>query len=101
MMRVYQKDFSYFTSSNSFYLEKMIKINPPDFGYYKAKQKAREFDKQLKKEQIEKMQQFARVYEISVRQENVRSKTKELTGTYTSRFKVIPRCKSNGRLTEG
>ena len=82
IMRIHQKDFLYFTGPNLFYPEKIIKRDPPDFSSRQTKQKAtQEENRESNKEEIEELEEFASKYERGVRQENVRSKTKELTGT--------------------
>lgn len=91
MMRIYQKRFSYFTSPNSFYPEKIIKSDPPDFGFRQTKQKAtNEGNRESSKEEIGELKEFARECGRGVRQENVRSKTKELTGTLPYAISVRP-----------
>ena len=40
MMRIYQRHFSYFTCPNSFYPERIINSDPPDFGLRQTKQMA-------------------------------------------------------------
>ena len=82
MIRINQKDFSYFTGPNLFYPEKIIKRDPPDFSSRQTKQKeTQEENRESNKEEIEELKEFAREYGRGMRQENVRSKTKELTGT--------------------
>ena len=84
MLRIYQKDFSYFTRPNSFYPEKIIKGEPPNIKRRPSKQSrisegtgSKEQDK--RREAV--MREFVGEYGKGVRQENVRSKTKEFTGT--------------------
>ena len=84
MLRIYQKDFSYFIGPNSFYPEKIIKGEPSNIKRRPSKQSqisegtgSKEQDK--RREAV--MREFVGEYGKGVRQENVRSKTKELTGT--------------------
>ena len=100
MMRIYQKHFSYFTCPNSFYPERIINSDPPDFGLRQTKQMAtHEGNQELTKEDVEELKDFAREYGRGVRQDNVRSKTKELNGTlpYALSFRptVIPTVDTN------
>ena len=84
MFYIYQKDFSYFTGPNSFYPGKIIKGKSPNIKKRPNKQSqisegagSKEEDK--RREAV--MWEFVGEYGKGVRQENVRSKTKELTGT--------------------
>ena len=84
MLRIYQKDFSYFTGPNSFYPEKIIKGEPPNIQTRPNKQSAITEGTGNKEEDAKRetvMREFAGEYGRGVRQENVRSKTKELSGT--------------------
>ena len=91
MMRIYQKHFSYFTCPNSFYPERIINSDPPDFGLRQTKQMAtHEGNQELTKEDVEELKEFAREYGRGVRQDNVRSMTKELTGTLPYALSLRP-----------
>ena len=84
MLRIYQGEFSYFTGPNSFYPEKIIKGEPPNIKKRPNKQSAITDgtggkEKDRRREAV--MREFVREYGKGVRQENVHSKTKELTGT--------------------
>ena len=84
MLRIHQKDFSYFTGSNSFYPEKIIKGEPPNTKTRPNKQSAITERTGSKEEDIRRetvMREFVGEYGGGVRQGNVRSKTKELTRT--------------------
>ena len=76
MLRIYQKDFSYFTGP-----EKIIIGEPPNIKTRLNKQSAITEGTGSKKEDITVMRKFAGEYGRGERQENVRSKTKVLTGT--------------------
>ena len=93
MMRIYQADFSYLTGSNSFYPEKIIKGEPPDIKTRPKKQPVMiegtgSKDEDTRREAV--MREFAGEYGRGVRQENVRSKTKELTGTLPYALSMCP-----------
>ena len=84
MLRIYQKDFLYFTKPNSFYPEKIIKGEPPNIKRRPSKQSQISEGTGSKEEDKRRevfMREFVRENGKGVRQENVRSKTKELTGT--------------------
>ena len=82
MLRIYQGDFSYFTGPNSVYPEKITKVNP---------QTSRRPNKQSAvPEGTGSKQEFAGEYERGARLENVRSKTKELTGTLPYALSMCP-----------
>ena len=84
MLRIYQGELSYFTGPNSFYPEKIIKGEPPNSKKRPNKQSAIPDGTGSKEEDRRRevvMREFVREYGKGVRQENVRSKTKELTGT--------------------
>ena len=93
MLRIYQKDISYFTGPNSFYPEKIIEGEPPNIKRRPSKQSqisegtgSKEEDK--RREAV--MREFVGEYGKGVRQENVRSKTKELTGTLPYALSMRP-----------
>ena len=68
MMRIYQKDFSYFAGPNLFYSEKIIKRGPPDFNSRQTKQRAtQEENRESNKEEIEELKEFASEYGRGVR----------------------------------
>ena len=84
MMRIYQKRFSYFTGPNSFHPEKIINSDSPNMDTLATKQSIASKgsvnkDKDKLRENV--MREFVSQYGRGVRQENVRSKTKEITGT--------------------
>ena len=84
MLRIYQGGFSYFTGPNSFYPEKIIKGEPPNIKKRPNKQSAITDGTGSKEEDRRReavMREFVWQYGKGVRQENIRSKTKELTGT--------------------
>lgn len=84
MMRIYQKHFSYFTGPNSFCPEKIIKSYPPSMTSCATKKSVASKgsgDKHDDERCEELMREFVREYGRGVRQENVRSKIKEITGT--------------------
>ena len=93
MLRIYQKNFSYFTRPNSFCPEKIIKGEPPNIKRRPNKQSqiikgtgSKEEDK--RREVV--MRGFVGENGKGVRQENVRSKTKELTGTLPYSLSMRP-----------
>ena len=91
MLRIYQGEFSYFTGPNSFYPEKIIK--PPNIKKRPNKQSAITDGTGSKEEDRRReavMREFVREYGKGVRQENVRSKTKELTGTLPYALSMRP-----------
>lgn len=88
-----QKDFSYFTVPNSFYLEKIIKGEPPKIKMQPNKQLAITEGTGNKEENIRRetvVQEFAGEYGRGVTQENVHSKTKEQTGTLPYALTMCP-----------
>ena len=92
-LRIHQKDFSYFTGPNSFYPEKIIKGKPPNIKMRPNKQSAitegtGSKDEDIRRETV--MREFAGEYGRGLRQENVRSKTKELTGTLPCALSMCP-----------
>ena len=93
MLRIYQRDFSYFTEPNSYYPEKIIKGEPPNIKTQPNRQSANTEGTGRKEEdtgQENVMREFAGEYGGGVRQENVRSKTKELTGTLPCALRMCP-----------
>ena len=93
MLRIYQKDFSYFTGPNSYYPEKIIKGEPPNIKTRPNKLSAITEGTGSKEEDTRRetvMREFAKEYGRGVRQENVRSKTKELTGTLSYALSMCP-----------
>ena len=93
MLRINQKDFSYFTGPNLFYREKIIKGEPPNISMRPNKQSAITEGTGSKEEDISRetvMREFAGEYGRGIRQENVRSKTKELTGTIPCALSMCP-----------
>jgi len=77
ILRIYQKDFSYFTGPNSFYPEKIIKGEPPKIKTRPNKQSAITEGTGSKEEDTRRetvMREFAREYGRGVRQETVRLK---------------------------
>ena len=89
MLRIYQKDFSYFT----FYPEKIIKSEPPNIKTRPNKQSAITEGAGSKEEDTRRetvTREFAGEYGRGARQENVRSKTKELTGTLPYALSMCP-----------
>ena len=93
MLRIYQGEFSYFTGPNSFYPEKIIKGEPPNIKKRPNKQSAITDGTGSKEEDRRReavMREFVREYGKGVRQENVRSKTKELTGTLPYALSMRP-----------
>ena len=93
MLRIYQKDFSYFTGPNSFYPENIIKGEPPNIKTRPNKQSAITEGTGSKEEDTRRetvMREFAGEYGRGVRQGNVRSKTKELTGTLPYALSMCP-----------
>ena len=84
MLRIYQNDFAYFTGSNSFYPEKIIIDKLPNIKTRPNKQSAITEGTGSKEEDTRRetvLREFTGDYGRGVRQENVRSNTKELTGT--------------------
>jgi hypothetical protein len=80
-------------SPNSFYPEKIIKSDPPNMASRATKQRVAskgsgEKDDDKRREEV--MREFVSVYGRSVRQENVRSKTKEITGTLPYSLSMRP-----------
>ena len=80
-------------SPNSFYPEKIIKSDPPNMASRATKQSVAskgsgEKDDDKRREEV--MREFVSVYGRSVRQENVRSKTKEITGTLPYSLSMRP-----------
>ena len=93
MLCIYQGEFSYFTGPNSFYPEKIIKGEPPNIKKRPNKQSAITDGTGSKEEDRRReavMREFVREYGKGVRQENVRSKTKELTGTLPYALSMRP-----------
>ena len=93
MLRIYQGEFSYSTGPNSFYPEKIIKGEPPNIKKRPNKQSAITDGTGSKEEDRRReavMREFVREYGKGVRQENVRSKTKELTGTLPYALSMRP-----------
>lgn len=93
MMRMYQKSFSYFTGPNSFYREKIINSEPPNMESRVTKQSVASKgsgDKNEDKRREDVMREFVSEYGKGVRQENVRSKTKEITGTLPYALSMRP-----------
>ena len=94
MMRIYQlKSFSYFTGQNSFYPEKVINSDPPNMEPRATKQSVASKgsgDKNENKLREGVMREFVSEYGKGVRQENVRSKTKEITGTLPYALSMRP-----------
>ena len=93
--RIYQKDFSYFTGPNSFYPEKIIKgepsnikTRPPSSQQTEGRNSSGSKEENTMRENV--MREFAGEYGRGVRQENVRSKTKELTGTLPYALSMCP-----------
>jgi hypothetical protein len=80
IMWIYQKRFLYFTEPNSFYPEKIIKSDSPNMASRASKGSG---DKDDDKRREEVMREF-------VRQENVHSKTKEITGTLPYSLSMRP-----------
>ena len=92
---IYQKDFSYFTGPNSFYPEKIIKGEPPKIKTRppsSQQTEGRNSSGSKEEDTIPEtvMRAFAGEYGRGVRQENVRSKTKELTGTLPYALSMCP-----------
>ncbi|CAH3182784.1 unnamed protein product [Porites lobata] len=93
MLRIYQKDFSYFAGPNSYYPEKIIKGEPPNIKTRPNKLSAITEGTGSKEEDTRRetvMREFAKEYGRGVRQENVHSKTKELTGTLPYDLSMCP-----------
>ena len=93
LMRIYQADFSYFTGPNSFYPEKIIKGEPPNIKTQPKTQPEMIEGTGSKEEDTRReavMLEFAGEYGRGVRQENVRSKTKELTRTLPYALSMCP-----------
>ena len=93
MPRIYQGNFSYFTGPNSYYPEKIIKRDPPNITSRPNKQSCTSEGMGDKEEDIRlenTMRDFVREYGRGVRQENVRSKTKKLTGTLPYALSMRP-----------
>ena len=92
MLRIYQRDFSYFTGPNSFYPEKIMKGEPPNIKRRPKKSAITEGtgnkEEDTRRETV--MREFAAEYGRGVRQENVRSKAKELTGTLPYALSMCP-----------
>ena len=91
--RIYQKGFSYFTGPNLFCSEKIIKGEPPNIKRRPSKQSqisegtgSKEEDKG--REAV--IREFVGEHGKGVRQENVCSKTKELTGTLPYALSMRP-----------
>ncbi|XP_044168345.1 uncharacterized protein LOC122952543 [Acropora millepora] len=93
MLRIYQGEFSYFTGPNSFYPEKIIKGEPPNIRKRPNKQSAipdGTGSKEVDRRRQAVMREFVREHGKGVRQENVGSKTKELTGTLPYAISMRP-----------
>ena len=90
MLHIYQKDFSYFTGPSSFYPEKIIIGEPPNIKTRPSKQSAITEGTGSKEEDTTVMREFAGEYGRGVRQENVPSKTKVLTGTLPYTLSMCP-----------
>ena len=94
MMRIYQlKSFSYFTGQNSFYPEKIINSDPPNMEPRATKQSVASKgsgDKNEDKLREGVTREFVSEYGKGVRQDNVRSKTKEITGTLPYALSMRP-----------
>ena len=86
MLRVYQKDFSYFTRPNSFQTPN-IKARPNKQPAITEGTGSKEEDTRCRETA---MREFAREYGRSVKRENVRSRTKELTGTLPYALSMCP-----------
>ena len=93
MLCIYQKHFSHFTGPNSYNPEKIIKSDPPDITS-RANKQARICEgtgnKEEDKRREDTMRDFVREYGRGVRQDNVRSKTKEQTGTLPYALSMRP-----------
>ena len=89
---IYQKDFSYFTGPNSFYPEKIMKGEPPNIKRRPNKQsvitEGSGSKEDTRRETV--MREFAGEYGRGIRQENVCSKLKELTGTLPYALSMCP-----------
>ena len=93
MMHIYQKRFSYFMGPNYFYPEKIIKSDPPNMDTHATKQSVASKGSGNKDEDKlcqNVMREFVSEYGRGVRQENVRSKTKEITGTLPYTLSMRP-----------
>ena len=80
-------------SPNSFYPEKIIKSDPPNMASRATKQSVASKgsgDKDDDKRREEIMREFVSEYGRGIRQENVRSKTKEITGTLPYSLSMRP-----------
>ncbi|EDO46508.1 predicted protein [Nematostella vectensis] len=92
IMRIYQKGFSYFTGPNSFYPEKIITSDPPTMASRATKKVLRRSNEEREEDKRQEMamREFASEYGRGVRQENVRSKSKENTGTLPYALSMRP-----------
>ena len=91
--RIYQKDFSYFTGPNLFCSEKIIKGEPPNIKRRPSKQSQISEGTGSKEEDRRReavIREFVGEYGKGVRQENVCSKTKELTCTLPYALSMRP-----------
>ena len=78
IIRIYQKNFSYFIGPSSYYLKKIIKVqDPPNMA---NRRKKKHDGIVIPKAEEEVLKDFARENGKGVRQLNVRSKTKEQIG---------------------
>ena len=92
ILRINQGEFSYFTGPNSFHPEKIIKGEPPNIKKRPNKQSAITDGTGSKEDRRREavMREFVREYGKGIRQENVRLKTKELTGTLPYALSMRP-----------
>ena len=93
MLHIYQKDFSSFTEPTSFYLGRCIEGEPPNIKTQPNKPSAIAEGTGSKEEYTRRetvTREFAGEYGRGVRQENVSSKTQELTGTLPYALSMCP-----------
>ena len=93
MPRIYQKDFSYFNGPNLFCSDKIIKGEPPNIKRRPSKQSQISEGTGSKEEDRRReavIREFVGEHGKGVRQENVCSKTKELTGTLPYALSMRP-----------